>query len=182
MAPSIVMFPRPLITLFAVVAFGAWLGFAYAMTGILLAALASYWVGRYLDRDTVRRIAGDKLNRVSEVLRLRGLLAVTAVRFVPLAPFAVESLVAGAIRIKAWHLLVGTFLGMLPGTLTATVFGDQIQTALKDPARINYWVVSAVVIFMVAATLAVRRWLYRTQLKEHRPARGREPRPRHASS
>lgn len=178
---SIVMFPRPLITLFAVVAFGAWQGFVLAMTGVLLAALAAYWVGRYLDRDTVRRIAGDKLNRVSEVLRQRGLLAVTAVRFVPLAPFAVESLVAGAIRIKAWHLMVGTFLGMLPGTLTATIFGDQIQTALRDPARINYWIVSAVAIFMIVATLAVRRWLYRTQLKEHRPARARAPGAHHAS-
>ena len=172
---SIVMFPRPLITLFAVVAFGAWQGFLYAMSGVLIAAMATYYAGRYFDRDTVRRIAGDKLNRVSEVLRQRGLLAVTAVRFVPLAPFAVESLVAGAIRIKAWHLLVGTFLGMLPGTLTATVFGDQIQTALRDPGRINYWVVGGVVIFMLCATLAVRQWLYRTQLKEHKPARGHGP-------
>lgn len=179
---SIVMFPRPIITLFAVVAFGAWLGFAYAMSGILLAAMAAYYAGRYFDRDTVRRIAGDKLNRVSEVLRQRGLLAVTAVRFVPLAPFAVESLVAGAIRIKPWHLLLGTFFGMLPGTLTATVFGDQIQTALKDPERINYWIVGAVLVFMIGATLAVRRWLYRTQLKEHRPGRASQPRPRHAGT
>ena len=179
---SLVMFPRPLITLFAVVAFGAWLGFAYAMSGILLAALSTYFAGRYFDRDTVRRIAGEKLNRVSEVLRHRGLLAVTAVRFVPLAPFAVESLVAGAIRIKWWHLLVGTFLGMLPGTLTATVFGDQIQTALKDPQRINYWIVGAVVVFMTIATLAVRRWLYRTQLKEHQPGRSAQPRARHVGS
>ncbi|HET9665104.1 MAG TPA: VTT domain-containing protein [Burkholderiales bacterium] len=171
----IVMFPRPLITLFAVVAFGALLGFLYAMSGILIAAMATYYAGRYFDRDTVRRIAGDKLNRVSEVLRQRGLLAVTAVRFVPLAPFAVESLVAGAIRIKAWHMLVGTFLGMLPGTLTATVFGDQIQTALREPERINYWIVGGVVILMVSATLAVRRWLYRTQLREHQPARGHVP-------
>lgn len=171
----IVMFPRPLITLFAVVAFGAGLGFAFAMTGILLAAMATYYAGRYFDRDTVRRIAGERLNRVSEVLRQRGLLAVTAVRFVPLAPFAVESLIAGAIRIKPWHLLVGTFLGMLPGTLTATVFGDQIQTALRDPERINYWIVAAVVVLMIVATLLVRRWLYRTQLHEHRPARGPAP-------
>lgn len=179
---SIVMFPRPLITLFAVVAFGPWFGFVYSMSGILFAALATYWAGRYFDRDTVRRIAGDKLNRVSEVLRQRGLLAVTAVRFVPLAPFAVESLVAGAIRIKWWHLTLGTFLGMLPGTLTATVFGDQIQTALKDPERINYWIVAAVVVFFIVATLSVRSWLYRTQLKEHQPGRSTEPRPRHASS
>ena len=31
------MFPRPLITLFAVIAFGPLLGFAYAMSGILVA-------------------------------------------------------------------------------------------------------------------------------------------------
>jgi phosphatidylserine/phosphatidylglycerophosphate/cardiolipin synthase-like enzyme/uncharacterized membrane protein YdjX (TVP38/TMEM64 family) len=171
----IVMFPRPVITLFAVVAFGAGLGFAFAMAGILLAATATYYAGRYFDRDTVRRIAGERLNRVSEVLRQRGLLAVTAVRFVPLAPFAIESLVAGAIRIKLWHVLAGTFLGMLPGTLTATVFGDQIQTALRDPERINYWIVAGVVLVMIVATLLVRRWLYRTQLHEHRPARGHAP-------
>ena len=32
------LFPRALITLFGVIAFGPWLGFAYAMSGILLAA------------------------------------------------------------------------------------------------------------------------------------------------
>src|SRR6185503_14842346 len=36
----LIMFPRPLITLLAVVAFGPWWGFTYAMSGILLAALA----------------------------------------------------------------------------------------------------------------------------------------------
>jgi phospholipase D1/2 len=179
---SIVMFPRPLITLFAVVAFGAWLGFLYAMSGILIAAMASYYAGCYFDRDTVRRIAGDKLNRVSDVLRQRGLLAVTAVRFVPLAPFAVEGVIAGAIRIKVWHFLLGTFIGMLPGALTATVFGDQIQTALQDPERINYWMVAGIVLVMTGATLAVRRWLYRTQLREHHPARGSHVPARHASS
>jgi uncharacterized membrane protein YdjX (TVP38/TMEM64 family) len=179
---SIVMFPRPLITLFAVVAFGAWLGFLYAMSGILIAAMATYYAGCYFDRDTVRRIAGDKLNRVSDVLRQRGLLAVTAVRFVPLAPFAVEGVIAGAIRIKVWHFLLGTFIGMLPGALTATVFGDQIQTALQDPERINYWAVAGIVLVMTAATLAVRRWLYRTQLREHHPARSSHVPARHTSS
>jgi uncharacterized membrane protein YdjX (TVP38/TMEM64 family) len=107
---------------------------------------------------------------------------VTAVRFVPLAPFAVESVVAGAIRIKVWHFLLGTFIGMLPGTLTATVFGDQIETALRDPERINYWMVAGVVLAMIGATAAVRRWLYSTQLREHRPARGGHRPVRHTSS
>ncbi len=62
---SIVMFPRPLITLAAVVAYGAWLGFVYAMAGILLAALAAYYAGHRMNRGTVRRLAVRRwFNRV----------------------------------------------------------------------------------------------------------------------
>jgi uncharacterized membrane protein YdjX (TVP38/TMEM64 family) len=156
----VVMFPRPLITLAAVVAFGPWLGFAYATAGVLASALAGYVVGRYIDRDTLRRISGRKLNRLTRALRQRGLLAVTAVRLVPLAPFVVESLVAGAIHIKWWDLMLGTFLGMLPGLLAATVFGDQIETALRS-GRINWWIVGGVLVFFALLTVAVRRWLSR---------------------
>lgn len=155
----IVMFPRPLITLAAVIAFGPWQGFTYAMSGILLAAAATYAAGRVLKVETLRRLAGKRLLEIMRVLRDRGLVAMTAMRFLPLAPFAVEGLLAGAIRVKLWHLLVGTFLGMLPGTLTATVFGDQIGAGLRDPGNINYWIVGGVVAVFIVIMLAARRWL-----------------------
>jgi phospholipase D1/2 len=152
------MFPRPLITLFAVIAFGPILGFAYAMSGILLASLVTYYAGRLLPPDTVRTLAGSKVDEMTDVLRRRGLAAVFAVRVIPVAPFAVEGMVAGRIPIKLWHFMLGTFLGMLPGTLTTTVFGDQIQTALEDPSRINWLLVGGVAALFVVMTLVVRRW------------------------
>jgi uncharacterized membrane protein YdjX (TVP38/TMEM64 family) len=168
-----VMFPRPLITLFAVLSFGPWLGFTYGMSGILIAALVTYLAGLLMDRRTVRRIAGARVERLSEVLRDNGLLAVTALRLVPLAPFFVEGLVAGAIRIKLWHFLLGTFIGMLPGALAATIFGDQLEAALHDPSRINYGVVAGVALVFVVGTLAVRRWL-KSQIRGHQPL-GQKP-------
>ena len=164
---SFIMFPRPLITLSAVVAFGAWLGFLYAVTGILLSAAVHYAAGRLLHRDTVRRLAGEKLNRMMHVLRQRGLVAITAIRLVPIAPFAVEGFVAGAVRIKVWHFLVGTFIGMLPGALAATVFADQLGTALHDASRINWWLVAAAAIVFVVAVVLVRRWFNRQQSLQH---------------
>lgn len=155
---AFVMFPRPLLTLFTVIAFGPWLGFAYGMTGILLSALATYYAGRVLRPDTVKRLAGDKLDDVTKALRRHGLLAMLAVRIVPAAPFAVEGIIAGAVRIKVWDYALGTFLGMLPGVLATTVFGDQIATALEDPSRINWWLVGAVMAALVAMTWYVRRW------------------------
>jgi phospholipase D1/2 len=155
-----ILFPRPLITLTAVIAFGPGSGFFYAMSGILLAALVTYVAGRQLSRDVVRRLAGERLNAVTQALRRRGLLAVTALRLVPLAPFAVEGLVAGAIHIKLWEFMLGTFIGMLPGTLAATLFGEQIEAALHDPGRINYGLLATIVIALAALTLVVRRQFF----------------------
>jgi phospholipase D1/2 len=156
---SFVMFPRPVITLFAVVAFGPWLGFVYALAGIEIAAWLTYVLGMLLRRDTVRRVAGSNLNRIIEMMRRRGLIAMTALRLVPLAPFIVEGIVAGAVRIKLWHFMVGTAIGMLPGTLAATILSEQLQAALEDPSEVNYWLIGAAVLIVALATWFVRRWL-----------------------
>jgi len=156
----IVLFPRTLITLFAVAAFGPWLGFGYAMTGILLAAAVTYEAGRKLDRQAVRRIARGRQNQLSQVMRQRGVLAMTAVRLVPLAPFVVVNLVAGGIRIRRRDFLIGSALGTLPGLLVATVFSDQVVSGLHDPQSINLWLVAALAAALFAGTWFVRRWLF----------------------
>ena len=155
---AFLMFPRPLLTLLTVIAFGPWLGFTYGMTGILVSALATYLAGRVLKRETVKRLAGEKLDHASKKMREHGLLAMTAMRIVPAAPFAVEGIIAGAVRIKVWHFMLGTLLGMTPGVLAMSVFGFQISTALEDPSKINWWIVGAVIAVFIAMTWFVKRW------------------------
>jgi phospholipase D1/2 len=164
---SVVLFPRAFITLFAVAAFGPWHGFAYAMSGILVACGITYAVGTKMNRQTVRRLARGRLNRLSRVMRRRGLLAMTAVRLVPLAPFPVVNVVAGAIRVPMRYFLLGSALGILPGTLVATVFGDQLVTGLKDPRSINLWLVGILVLALVVGTRLVRRWLFGKNPQPH---------------
>jgi phospholipase D1/2 len=156
----VVLFPRAFITLFAVAAFGPWHGFAYAMAGILLACIATYVVGTQMNRETVRRLARGRLNKLSRVMRRRGVLAMTAVRLVPIAPFAIVNVVAGAIHLRMRDFLLGSALGILPGTLVATVFGDQLITGLRDPRSINLWLVAILVSALIIGTRLVRRWLF----------------------
>lgn len=155
---AFVMFPRPLLTLATVIAFGPWLGFAYGMAGILLSALATYYAGRIMRPKTVERIAGDRFDHVRKVLREHGLAAMSAMRIVPAAPFALEGILAGAMRIRLWHYMVGTLIGMTPGVLATSVFGDQLTRALEDPSTINWWLVAAVLIAFAVLTWLVRRW------------------------
>jgi phospholipase D1/2 len=170
----LVMFPRPLITLAAVIAFGPWWGFLYSLTGICLSSAATWWMGRHMRRDTVRRVAGRKLDRMAEVLKKHGLLAMTLLRLVPLAPFAVESIVAGAIRMKLWHVVVGTAIGLLPGTLTTTIFGDAIETAVSGAGEVNWWLVGGALTLLAGGAWAVKRWFTRMErrMQAHAPAGG----------
>ncbi|MPZ43141.1 MAG: phospholipase [Betaproteobacteria bacterium] len=165
------MFPRPLLTLFAVVAYGPAMGFAVGMAGLVLSGAVAYGTGRAVSRDTVRRIAGKRLNRTSEVLRRRGLTASIAVSIAPVAPFVVVGVVSGAVRLRAWQYLLGIVIGNIPGLLVTTFFGNQIAAALEDPSRINYWLVAAAILVMIALAVVVRRWVQRVEA-EDRQARG----------
>jgi uncharacterized membrane protein YdjX (TVP38/TMEM64 family)/phosphatidylserine/phosphatidylglycerophosphate/cardiolipin synthase-like enzyme len=163
----LVMFPRPLITLAAIIAFGPWMGFLYSLTGIVASSVVTYYIGRRMRRDTVRRLAGPKLDRMIEVLKKHGLLAMTLLRLVPIAPFAVESIVAGAIRMKVWHVAVGTAIGLLPGTLATTIFGDAIETALTGAGSVNWWLVGGAVALLTGGIVAVRRWFMKMSRRIH---------------
>lgn len=158
---AFVMFPRPLLTVITVIAFGPWLGYLYGMTGIMISALATFYVGRALPDSTVRRLAGEKLDRMQSRLRKHGFVSVLAVRVVPAAPFAIEGMVAGALKIKVWDYSLGTFLGMAPGVLATTVFGMEITNVLSEGGSFNYWLVGAVVVAFAIMTYAVARWFAR---------------------
>lgn len=172
----LVMFPRPLITLAAVLAFGPLLGFTYSLLGICASAAVTWWMGRHMRRDTVRRLAGPKLDRMIDVLKKHGLVAMTLLRLVPIAPFAVESIVAGAIGMKLWHVALGTAIGLLPGTLTTTVFGDAIETAVTGAGEVNWWLVGAAVTLLAGGAWGVKRWFTRMERRMRAHAEtGRQP-------
>jgi phospholipase D1/2 len=158
---SFIMFPRWIITMTAVLAFGPWHGLVYAYIGILIAGVVTFVPGRLVERDTIRRLAGRKLRPVTHFMERKGLIAVTLVRLVPIAPFPIVNLVMGAMRVKLRHFVAGTFLGMLPGMLAATVLSDQLAAALEDPTHVNFWVVAAAVLALIVLAFFGQRYMRR---------------------
>ncbi|MGZ5085631.1 MAG: VTT domain-containing protein [Usitatibacter sp.] len=156
---SFIMFPRWLITMTAVLAFGPWEGFVLAMTGVIIAGVVTFVPGRLVQRDTVRRVAGPRLKPVTRFMERKGLVAVTLVRLVPIAPFPVVNLVMGAMGVKLAHFILGTFIGMLPGMLAATVLSDQLASALEDPTRVNFWLIAAVVVGIAGIVFLGQRYV-----------------------
>jgi phospholipase D1/2 len=158
---AVLMFPRALLTLVSIIAFGLWAGIGYAAAGILLAAVALYYAGRTMEYQTVQRLTGDRIEPIRKVLREHGVMAIFALNMVPAPPFSVQSAIAGACRVPVWHYVLGSILGMLPSLLTWTVFGGQIVRALRDPAEISWLVVGIAIVVFGFFTWLVQRWVRR---------------------
>ena len=156
---SLILLPRPLLTLVSVLSFGVLFGLLWATLGVLLAALATYGLGRLMKRETVRRIAGDNFDQVGKMLREHGIVAVFGANMLPTPPFSVQNVIAGAVRIPLWQFMLGTFLALLPGMVAWTVFGDQLAHAMEGSGKVNYWLVGGAAVLLVGFSLIVRRWL-----------------------
>ena len=151
--------PLLFLTLVALVAYGPVAGFGCVMAGAMLGAAASYGIGRMLGREVVQRVGGERVNRLSQRLASRGLLAVVAMRMLPVAPFAVVNMVAGASHIRLRDLLLGTLIGISPGTLAMTLFVDQISAALQHPTLLTFVLAGLTILLIVVGLWALQRWL-----------------------
>jgi uncharacterized membrane protein YdjX (TVP38/TMEM64 family) len=119
----------------------------------------TYATGQGLGRDLVRRYAGDRLNRVSKQLSKRGILTIMTLRIVPVAPFVVINLVAGASHIRFKDFALGTLIGLLPGLIAIAFFADGVVRSIRDPNIGSIAWLFAVILMIAGATFWLRKWL-----------------------
>jgi phospholipase D1/2 len=163
---SLLVIPVTLMIAATVVVFGAWLGLVYAMLGAMLAAAVTYWLGRAFGRETVRRLAGSRLDRLSRALGRRGMLAIITVRIVPVAPFTVINLVAGATHISLRDFLIGTAVGLAPGIIATALFIDRIIVAIRDPGLTSWVILGVVLVLILGGMYFLRRLLQQRHATE----------------
>lgn len=147
------------------IVFGAWVGYCVALPGSLLACLTTFGMGHAIGAQWVERRAPRKLRRVGEWLGERGVLSVMALRFVPVAPFVVTNLLAGASAIRLRDYALGSLLALVPGVALPVVFGDQLLSMILRPSATT----AAVLLGVVAAMLCLGAWV-RRQLGARREA------------
>ena len=151
--------PLTLLIVTAVLAFGPVAGFFYSLIGAELSALLTYAVGQGAGRDLVRRYAGKRLNSVSKKLSKRGIMTIITLRIVPIAPFVVINLVAGASHISFRDFALGTLVGLLPGLTAIALFADGLVHSVRDPNLSSFTWLAVVVLLVVLMIFWLRKWL-----------------------
>lgn len=159
---ALCLVPVTALTVASGLALGPGVGIAVAWGGALASAALGYLAGRGLWRDAVRRIAGARLNELSRRLARRGILSSALLQMVPAGPYMVGNLVAGASHVPMRDFLVGTGIGILPGTVLLAVSGDAVRVAIGEPSGAAWRWVAFTVLLLFGAAIAARRLVART--------------------
>jgi phosphatidylserine/phosphatidylglycerophosphate/cardiolipin synthase-like enzyme/uncharacterized membrane protein YdjX (TVP38/TMEM64 family) len=155
---GIVCFPVTVLILAVAYALEPWLAIVCSLLGCIASAVFLYGIGYLLGRKTVVRVAGRRLNRVNRLISRHGVLAVAAVRLLPVAPFSLVNLAAGAVHVPFRDFVFGTLLGMSPGVMAITVLESQIEQMIERPSLTSLTLLVAILLAMILGIMGFRRW------------------------
>jgi phospholipase D1/2 len=123
---GLVVFPVLVLIAATAAALGPWLGFASAFAGVLLSTALLFMIGRLMGHKRLQSLLGKRALSVQNRIVGKGVVAVALIRMVPIAPFSLVNLLAGASQLTLRDFLIGTVLGMAPGIATMAALGAQI--------------------------------------------------------
>lgn len=112
--------------------FGPLWGSVLALSASLGSSLISYLIGHLTGRNFIRNFAGKKINAISQRLSRKGIWTIIFIRIVPVAPFAIVNMLAGASHLMLRDFIAGTLIGMLPGVLLLTAFFGQLVQVIRE--------------------------------------------------
>jgi uncharacterized membrane protein YdjX (TVP38/TMEM64 family) len=154
---GLLAFPLMLLVAATAVVFEPWIALGVSLVGALASAAVVYGIGAKFARGLAHHAFGPALKRTSAALEARGILAVAAIRTVPIAPFTVVNLAAGSIGLRFTGYMIGTALGLAPGIIVLTAFGSQLRSVWQDPTAGKLTVVAAIALLWIALSVVLQR-------------------------
>ena len=143
---SILLVPITVLILMTAVIFGPVLGSAYSLVGCLAGAAITYAIGLLLGQGLVQQIAGKKWQRLEKKIGQSGIVAVAALRLLPVAPFTVVNVVSGAFKVPVRDYTIGSVLGLAPGILVTNLFAHQLENAIRNPGPGTIVILAALIV------------------------------------
>lgn len=131
--------------------FGLTTGVLAVWVGAMLGALVAFWLARALGREVISRFTGPRVARADELVRRGGVLAA---RLVPVVPFTLINYASGLGPVRFAHYLLGTAIGILPGSLAYVAVGAY---GTQPRSWQLYVAVAALVALSVGGVVVARR-------------------------
>ncbi len=139
-AVTVIGVPGTILTIAGGLVFGLGWGSLWSVIGATLGAMGSFWAARYLLHDWIEKRFGahPALVKFKGAVRSKPFSFVLAVRFAPISPFNVVNFLFGLTPIHWVPYSLGTFIGIIPGTLAYTWLGTSGSEALAGGERLPF--------------------------------------------
>lgn len=159
MLATVLGVPGTVLTIVGSVVFGLVWGTFWSVVGATLGAIGAFGVARYLLRNwALRRFGHHKvLARFNQAVMHKPLAFVLAVRFAPICPFNLVNFLFGLTPINWVDYAIGTFFGIIPGTLAYAWLGVTGKEALQGGDRLPFFVALALLSLLSILPLLAKR-------------------------
>ncbi len=167
---GLVVFPMLLLIIACAAVFGPVLGFVYSSAGLLASAALNYAIGAWLGREVLLNALGRRFDSTRSALMRRGLVTTAVVRAIPMSPFALVSVVAGASDIRFLDYLTGTAIGIMVPVILLTVATEQTSRLLTEPSAVQFAMLVGVIALWIAVAIGAQAVLERVAKGQGRGA------------
>jgi uncharacterized membrane protein YdjX (TVP38/TMEM64 family) len=161
-----------LMTLASGFLFGPWLGALYTLVAATLGASAVFLAARTGLAGLAQR-AGPTVQRLQTGFREDAFSYLLCLRLIPIFPFWLVNLVAGASGMQTSIYVAATFFGMVPGALVYASLGNGVGDLIAAGRHPDHYIIFRPAIFLPLIGLAVLALL--PVAYKHWKARHQEP-------
>ena len=139
-AATVLMIPGSIATLAIGALYGPWLGLAVVSPASVLGATIPFLLGRSIFRPMIEKKMGDseKFKSLQGAIAVNGLKILTLVRLSPVFPYTLINYAFGLTHVSLRNYILGSFIGMLPGTLLYVYLGSaagDVSSLLANPVQ-----------------------------------------------
>lgn len=128
MLSPVIMFPASLLTLAAGFLYGPLWGTLLVSPVSVIGSTLAFLLGRTVARERIkRRIESNaRFSAIDAAVETTGLKVVFLLRLSPIFPFTLLNYALGLTRVRLRDYILGSFLGMLPGTFLYVYLGSSV--------------------------------------------------------
>jgi uncharacterized membrane protein YdjX (TVP38/TMEM64 family) len=107
--------------------FGSFFGVVFSVFGATIGATLLFLAARTAFGDVLRLRAGSAVDRMREGFQKNALSYLLFLRLIPVFPFFLVNLVPAFLNVRFSTYVIGTFIGIIPGSLVFTLVGSGLD-------------------------------------------------------
>ena len=135
--------------------FGQFAGTTYAVLAATTGATMLFLVAKTALGDPLRRRAGPAIKRLEAGFQENALSYLLVLRLIPLFPFFVVNLVPAFLGVPLRTFMIGTLVGIIPGTFVYSSLGAGLESVISQGEEITLTGVLTVEVVCALIGLAV---------------------------